>query len=307
MRELVFRAIRAVGERPDKRPRRDARSRRGRAGAAGAVRRAARPGAAAMPTRAAASRPRARLAAARAFAARSRRTNGRRCSSARRSTFASTSRERRATSCSASFRRRRPTPLSPWGIRLPRRQPGRRPSGLRGRACRGSGRRQPADRARLRASDRRCGSSIFAPAPAASRWRSPPLRQSATILATDSNRARLSKLAPRAERAGAAIETRLLNPPQGAGGARRLARRRRPRPGRCAMLGQRHLAAQSRGALAPDARAARPARRAPAAAARHRAPSWSSPADASSTPSARCCPAKGQGRLTASSAPFIVD
>ena len=35
----------------------------------------------------------------------------------------------------------------------------------------------------------------------------------ATILATDSNRSRLSKLAPRAERAGAAIETRLLNPP----------------------------------------------------------------------------------------------
>jgi 16S rRNA (cytosine967-C5)-methyltransferase len=35
----------------------------------------------------------------------------------------------------------------------------------------------------------------------------------ATILATDSNRSRLSKLAPRAERAGASIETRLLNPP----------------------------------------------------------------------------------------------
>ena len=36
----------------------------------------------------------------------------------------------------------------------------------------------------------------------------------ATILATDSNRARLSNLAPRAERAGAKIETRLLNPPK---------------------------------------------------------------------------------------------
>ena len=35
----------------------------------------------------------------------------------------------------------------------------------------------------------------------------------AAILATDSNRARLSKLAPRAERAGATIETRLLSPP----------------------------------------------------------------------------------------------
>jgi 16S rRNA (cytosine967-C5)-methyltransferase len=36
----------------------------------------------------------------------------------------------------------------------------------------------------------------------------------ATILATDSNRSRLSKLAPRAERAGATIKTRLLNPPR---------------------------------------------------------------------------------------------
>ena len=35
-----------------------------------------------------------------------------------------------------------------------------------------------------------------------------------TILATDSNRARLSKLAPRAARAAAEIETRLLNPPR---------------------------------------------------------------------------------------------
>jgi len=34
-----------------------------------------------------------------------------------------------------------------------------------------------------------------------------------TILATDSNRGRLSKLAPRADRAGAQIETRLLSPP----------------------------------------------------------------------------------------------
>ena len=36
----------------------------------------------------------------------------------------------------------------------------------------------------------------------------------ATILATDSNRARLAKLAPRARRAEARIETRLLNPPK---------------------------------------------------------------------------------------------
>ena len=36
----------------------------------------------------------------------------------------------------------------------------------------------------------------------------------AHVLGTDSNRARLSKLAPRAARAGATIETRLLNPPK---------------------------------------------------------------------------------------------
>ena len=36
----------------------------------------------------------------------------------------------------------------------------------------------------------------------------------ATLVATDSNRARLSKLGPRAERAGARIESRLLNPPR---------------------------------------------------------------------------------------------
>ena len=36
----------------------------------------------------------------------------------------------------------------------------------------------------------------------------------AMILATDSNRARLSKLVPRAQRSGASIETRLLNPPR---------------------------------------------------------------------------------------------
>jgi len=39
------------------------------------------------------------------------------------------------------------------------------------------------------------------------------LAPGATLLATDSNRARLSKLQPRAERAQATIETRLLNPP----------------------------------------------------------------------------------------------
>jgi 16S rRNA (cytosine967-C5)-methyltransferase len=106
-----------------------------------------------------------------------------------------------------------PTPLSPWGIRLPsdsriddsqpyleglvevqdegsqlialacRPQPGQRVLDL----CAGAG-----------------GKSLALAAAA----------PDATILATDSNRARLGKLLPRAERAAAAIETRLLSPPR---------------------------------------------------------------------------------------------
>lgn len=105
-----------------------------------------------------------------------------------------------------------PTPISPWGLRLPPDskvdqsaeyregfvevqdegsqlialacdpQPGQRVIDL----CAGAGGKALA---------------IAAAAPGA------------TILATDSNRARLSKLAPRAERAGARIGTMLLNPP----------------------------------------------------------------------------------------------
>jgi 16S rRNA (cytosine967-C5)-methyltransferase len=106
-----------------------------------------------------------------------------------------------------------PTPLSPWGIRLPsdsriddsqpyleglvevqdegsqlialacHPQPGQRVLDL----CAGAG-----------------GKSLALAAAA----------PDATILATDSNRARLGKLLPRAERAAAAIETRLLSPPR---------------------------------------------------------------------------------------------
>ena len=97
------------------------------------------------------------------------------------------------------------------------------------------------------------------------------------------------------------IETRLLNPPQRARRTRRLARRGRPRAGRRALLGQRDLAAQSRRALAADARAARPARRRCSSGCSTSPPSWSARAGAWSMPSARCCPAKGQGRSSASS------
>ncbi|MEO8455224.1 MAG: RsmB/NOP family class I SAM-dependent RNA methyltransferase [Sphingomicrobium sp.] len=105
-----------------------------------------------------------------------------------------------------------PTPLSPWGVRLP---PGSR---IDDQSVYRSGLIEVQDEgSQLIALD--CGPeegerildlcagaggkslALAAAAPAA------------LILATDSNRARLSKLAPRAERAGARIETRLLNPP----------------------------------------------------------------------------------------------
>lgn len=105
-----------------------------------------------------------------------------------------------------------PTPLSPWGIRLP---PDRRiddhpaceaglvevqdeGSQLIALAC-GAAHRQ-------RIVDLCAGAGGKALALAAA-------TPDATILATDSNRARLSKLPPRASRAGASFEIRLLNPP----------------------------------------------------------------------------------------------
>ena len=144
-------------------------------------------------------------------------------------------------------------------------------------------------------------SSTFAPAPAASRWRLPP-RRPARRSSRPTAIARACRSWRRAPSGRApTIETRLLNPPQRARRARRLARTGRPRAGRRALLGQRHLAAQSRRALAADARAARPARRRCSSGCSTLPPSWSGRAGGWSMPSARCCPAKGQGRLTASS------
>jgi 16S rRNA (cytosine967-C5)-methyltransferase len=105
------------------------------------------------------------------------------------------------------------TPLSPWGIRLaPDSRVDDRPafsaglaevqdegSQLIALACEPSGDERALD---LCAG---AGGKALALAAAA---------PDATILATDSNRQRLSKLAPRAERAGARIETRLLSPPR---------------------------------------------------------------------------------------------
>ena len=105
-----------------------------------------------------------------------------------------------------------PTALSPWGIRL--REGSRvddhpaytsglvevqdEGSQLIALAC------QPQDGLRILDLCAGAGGKALALAAAA---------PAASILATDSNRARLSQLAPRAGRAGAAIETRLLNPP----------------------------------------------------------------------------------------------
>ena len=112
----------------------------------------------------------------------------------------------------AEFEGAEPTVLSPWGIRLP---PGSRVddhsafargllevqdegSQLIALAC------APAPGERILDLCAGAGGKSLALAAAA---------PDAAILATDSNRARLSKLGPRADRAGARIETRLLNPP----------------------------------------------------------------------------------------------
>jgi 16S rRNA (cytosine967-C5)-methyltransferase len=105
-----------------------------------------------------------------------------------------------------------PTPLSPWGIRLPPdTKVDDHPAYLEGLveiqdegsqliaiAC------EAKDGQRILDLCAGAGGKALALAAAA---------PAAQILATDSNRARLSKLQPRTERAGAAIEPRLLNPP----------------------------------------------------------------------------------------------
>jgi 16S rRNA (cytosine967-C5)-methyltransferase len=106
-----------------------------------------------------------------------------------------------------------PTPLSPWGIRLPPDSriddhPAYRAglievqdegSQLIALAC------EPSNGERILDLCAGAGGKSLALAAAA---------PAATVLATDSNRARLSKLPARAERAGASIETQLLNPPK---------------------------------------------------------------------------------------------
>ena len=112
----------------------------------------------------------------------------------------------------AEFERSQPTALSPWGIRLPSdSRIDDHPAFAKGLvevqdegsqlialAC------SPTSGERILDLCAGAGGKSLALAAAASQ---------AQILATDSNRARLSKLGPRAERAGATIEARLLNSP----------------------------------------------------------------------------------------------
>jgi 16S rRNA (cytosine967-C5)-methyltransferase len=113
----------------------------------------------------------------------------------------------------ADFAGAEPTRISPWGLRLPSDSRIDDHPAFRGGlvevqdegsqliafAC------EPKDGERVLDLCAGAGGKALALAAAA---------PSANILATDSNRARLSKLGPRAERAGANIETRLLNPPK---------------------------------------------------------------------------------------------
>ena len=113
----------------------------------------------------------------------------------------------------AQFPGAQPTRISPWGLRLPSdsriddhpafanglvdvQDEG---SQLIALAC------EPKDGDRILDLCAGAGGKALALAAAA---------PGAQILATDTNRSRLSKLGPRAEKAGARIETRLLNPPR---------------------------------------------------------------------------------------------
>ena len=104
-----------------------------------------------------------------------------------------------------------PTPFSPWGIRLPP------DSRIDDSTPYGEGLTEVQDEGSqliALACDPRPGQKIVDLCAGAG-GKSLALAAAApeaTILATDSNRARLSKLGPRAARSGAVIETRLLNP-----------------------------------------------------------------------------------------------
>ena len=200
-----------------------------------------------------------------------------------------------------SFRGAEPTPLSPWGMRLPAdsrvddhpafadglvevQDEG---SQLIALAC------EPRDGERILDLCAGAGGKALALAAAA---------PGATILATDSNRARLSKLAPRAERAGrddrdAAAQPAATSSTSSPTGAARPTSCWSMRPARAAAPGG--AIPEGRWRLTPerlDRLVALQARLLDIAA------ELVGPAGGWSMRSARCCPAKGQGRLRAFSA-----
>ena len=242
VRELVFRAIRRSGERPES----------GRVGDARPGRRRCR-----------AARPVRRLAARRRPIATSARSGSASRAAARNGSSPScrplvtpdewpallerapldlrvnVARDQSRRRCSSQFEGAEPTPLSPWGLRLP---PDTRVDDHPA-FCEGL----------VEVQDE--GSQLIAlacePQPMAADPR--PVRRGRRQVAgagrggarrrrsspADTNRARLSQLPPRAERAGATIETRLLDGGREAAQLADLAGTVRHRAGRCALQRQR--------------------------------------------------------------------
>ena len=112
----------------------------------------------------------------------------------------------------AEFPGSEPTPLSPWGIRLPAdSRVDDHPGFAAGLVeVQDEGSQLIAIVCEARDGERTIDLCAGAGGKALALCAAAP---NAIILAADSNRARLSKLGPRAERAAASVETRLLNPP----------------------------------------------------------------------------------------------
>ena len=143
-------------------------------------------------------------------------------------------------------------------------------------------------------------SSIFARGQAARRSRSPPRRRGSDPRHRQQSRPPFEACATRRPRGRGHRDPAAQSAPNELDRSLRLARASRSRPRRCAMFGKRHLAAQSGGALAADARAARRGWPLCRNGCSTLPPNWCARAAGWFMPSARFCPAKGQGRSNAS-------
>ena len=230
----------------------------------------------------------------------SRLTNGRHCSTAPRSTFASTLRGRRAKRWSKRLKGPNRRRSVHGDLRLPPDSRVDRASRLHRGPCRSAGRRQPVDRAGVRGTgwpaDRR-----------SLRRRRRQIARAGRSGGREGGNHRLRHQPRTPEQASRPSPPRRSEDrdaaAQCAARGRGIARspgKRRCRPGRCAMLGQRDLAPQSRRALAADARPARPSDRAAAARARSRCAPGKAWRDGWFMRSARCLRAKGRIKLPAS-------